>query len=280
VSSEQTWRGVVVAIRRTATPRGRAAEGRCWIEGTRVLERALEAGAQIEAAVLSAGYRDDSSVRVQTLLSGLESAGCSLHVAPDEVIAELMEGRGTGAIVALARVPEEPGLDAVLETTRIAPAGGPPVLLVAHEVDDPGNLGALVRTAHASGAAAFVGVGPSDPFHPVGVRTSMGSVFRVPVLRRARTPELLEELSAHGIRTVGAVARGGTPLPAAGLGRESTAILLGSEAFGLPEEVTLGLDARVSIPMPDDVSSFSVNAAAAILLYEARRAQLGSGLLG
>jgi TrmH family RNA methyltransferase len=197
------------------------------------------------------------------LLADLARQGCALHAAPDEAVAGLMGGRGGGAIVGLVPLPTPPP-PAIL-------AGRPDALILAAvDVEDPGNVGALARTALASGAVAFAATGVSDPFHPKAVRTSMGAIFKLPVLRYAATTELLVVLRAHGIRTLGAVSSGGVPLPELPPSTAATALLVGSEAFGLPAEVALSLDGRVTVPMSDAVDSFSVNAAAAILLYVLR----------
>ena len=103
-------------------------------------------------------------------------------------------------------------------------------------------------------AAAFVGVGSSDAFHPKAVRTSMGSLFKIPVLGSPAIDVLLEELEALGAGTLGAVASGGTPLPRVELGRGTTAVFLGSEAFGLPWKVTSVLVQVVTIPMASEVT--------------------------
>lgn len=188
-----------------------------------------------------------------------------------------MEGRGGGAIVGLAALPALPDLDAFRERLGSARdrerATG--MILVGVDVEDPGNVGALVRTALASGADAYVRCGSGDPFHPRAVRTSMGAVFRLPLVDGGAPAGLPKRLRAAGWRALGAVARGGTS-PVEGfvaVAPDDVAVLLGSEAFGLDEDTVHKLDARVTIPMPDGVvDSFSVNAAAAILLWERRRA--------
>ena len=144
---------------------------------------------------------------------------------------------------------------------------------------DPGNVGALVRTAHASGARAMLAVGTTDPFHPKAVRTSMGSVFRVPVLAWGEMNAMLEDLRCARVHTLGAVSEGGKPLPRISTPDGPSAVVLGSEASGLGPQERSALDELVTIPMARDVDSFSVNAAAAMLLYELRResALLGDG---
>lgn len=234
----------------------------------RLHERAARAGARVERALIGESLAADPSRRVRDLIAALSGSGCAIQAAPDEALHRLTEGRGLGDIVGLVPLPEQPELHSL-----IAGHSGPLSLLVAVDVDDPGNIGALVRTALAAGAAAFVTVGLGDPFHPRAVQTSMGSLFKVPVLQYDQAGPLLETLEEQGVTTVGAVAEGGTPLPETELAHPRTALLLGSEAFGLPADVIDRVDRRVTIPMGAEIDSFSVNAAAAILLYALRERQ-------
>jgi TrmH family RNA methyltransferase len=261
------WRGILANIERAATAPGRAALGRFSIEGARLHERALAAGAAPEAALVAESFRRAAADRTRHLLRGLQAAHCRIHSVPDEVVSGLTEGRGGGAIVGLVRIPEPPTLDRALADC----GGSPAILLVAVEVEEPGNVGALVRTALASGAAAFLAVGPSDPFHPKAVRTSMGSLFRLPVRRYRTFRELLDELRLQEVTTLGACASGGVPLPRLELEARSLALCVGSEAAGLSAEVRALLDLQVTIPMGSSIDSYSVNAAAAVILYELRR---------
>jgi len=263
ITKKEAWRGLLAEIERAATATGRERLGCFSIEGTRLHERALRAGATVEKALVAESYRGDRSERVGNLLAELERTGCELRTAPDDVLLRLTDGRNIGAIVGLVRLAGTVRLAEVVPRAKDAPC----TLLVAVELDDPGNVGALVRTALASGCAAFVGVGQGDPFHPKAVRTSMGSLFRLPVVAYPGVEPLLDDLAALDVRTVGSVARGGRPLPSAGLDFPRAALFVGSEPFGLDESVQRGLDERVSIPMGSEIDSYSVNAAAAILLY-------------
>ena len=260
---ERAWRGVLAEIARTRTAHGRARVGKYSIEGTRLHERALRADVAVEAAVTTRSFAARSDEREGRLVAGLKSSGCALHVVPDDVLLGLTEGRDSGAIVGLVGFPVPQSIDQVLEALKPQPG----LILVAADVEDPGNVGAMVRTALASGASAFASIGISDPYHPKAVRTSMGAVFRLPILRYPATPPLLEALRDRGVATVGAVSRGGIGPERVDRQLASLALFVGSEAFGLPAETCEALDYLVSIPMSSQVDSFSANAAAAILLY-------------
>jgi len=254
-------------IRRAGTRKGRAASGFFSIEGIRLHERALHAGVYVQKAILTTGFQMDSSPRVQTLLADLQEQGCRLEIVPDDVIEEIIGGRDLGQILGLVKMPEQHRLANIINSKEREW----PLLLVAVDVKDPGNIGAMIRTAHASGATAFVATGISDPFHPKALRTTMGSLFKLPVLHFQEPVSLINQLRELGIESVGTAVSGGTSLPQAAFSDSGVAVLLGSEAWGLPDHVQMAVDRLVSIPMQAGVDSFSVNAAAAIILYEIGR---------
>jgi len=261
----RSWRGLVADLRRAETPKGRERLGRYLIEGTRLHERACRAGVVLDSVLLSESFRDDPSDRASSLRSALSASGCRIEVAPDEVLESLTGGRSIGALMGLVRIEDPPGLAEVLVRQ---PEPGP--LVVGVEVEDPGNIGALVRTALASGACGFAAVGISDPYHPRAVRTSMGSVFKLPIVRYESFQQALEELDRHDVVRIAAVSSGGTSLPLVAF-PERGALLFGSEAFGLDERVCAATDVQVTVPMTPGVDSLSVNAAAAVILYEIAR---------
>ncbi len=252
-------------LERTGTAAGRRQTGLCSIEGTRLHERALRAGMRIEASLVSAACLEAPGDRIGRLLDDLRAAGVALFGVPDDVLTTWTAGRGLGPIVGLVRMPLTPTLGGALDAAPHRPA----VLLAAMGVVDPGNTGALVRTAHASGAAAFLAAHPTDPYHPRAIRTSMGSVFRIAVVTAKTPDDGLVLLAREGIRTCAAVSAGGTPLTEATWGSSAWCILIGSEAVGLSTDVLRRVDLCVSVPMVSGVDSLSANAAAAVLLYAA-----------
>lgn len=252
-------------VRRTGTAVGRRQTGLYPIEGIRLHERALRAGLTFELTILAETLAQENSPRLQELLAHLPPATRHLHPIPDATMTELVNGRDLGHLISLLKIPPPADL---AEWVMAVPR---PLLLVAHEVVDPGNVGAMVRTGHASGITAFVTVGVSDPYHPKAVRTSMGSLFKTAICHYPDAAILLPELQKLGIETVGASASDGVLLPQARFSERGTAVFMGNEYHGLPDDLLRQLDQRVTIPMTAGVDSLSVNAATAVILYEIKR---------
>jgi TrmH family RNA methyltransferase len=252
-------------VRRAATAKGRATVGAFVVEGRRMLERGLRAGWAPRAVLMSRTIAEAGG-EVRALVQLGEERGASCHVLPDDELRALADGRNAGLLTALFDLPRAPSLSEVLaNTARRA------LLLGILDVDEPGNVGALIRTALASGAAAAICVGSSDPFHPKAVRTSLGSLFKLPIVRMP-SDGLLELLRGHGVFSVAAVAQSGASLDRGSWPASSNvAVLVGNEARGLADSVRRGADERVSIDLSAAADSFCVNAAAAVCLYEVQR---------
>jgi TrmH family RNA methyltransferase len=257
------WQAAAAMLQRTKTMRGRSSTGFYAVFGTRMVKRALQSGVPI-ALVLHAGDYGRQHPADAALQAQLIAANQLMIPAPPDEMARLTAGRVRGAIAALLPLPDPPELAAFL---RQVPS---PLILIVVGIQDPGNLGALTRTAHAAGAHLLISSGPGDPFHPEGVRTSLGSLFKLPVLHQS-WETTLPSLRAGGIELVAAVAAQGLPLPEHRFATGGTAIFMGSENAGLPPALTARIPRHLQIPMPAGVDSFSVNAAAAIFLYELQR---------
>lgn len=259
--------GTVEMVRRTMTAAGRRQSGLYPIEGFRLHERALRAGLSLELTLIADTVLQDAAPRVQQLLRSLQSATRQWQSIPNDTMTHLVDGRGLGHLISLVKIPA----DIKLADVSTAPS----LLLVAHEIVDPGNVGAMVRTGHASGISAFVTVGVSDPYHPKAVRTSMGSLFKTAICHYEHSADLLADLQQLHIQTVGTTASDGRLLPQAPFSPKGTAVFMGNEYHGLPDDLRRQLDCLVTIPMIDGIDSLSVNAATAVILYEIRRR--GSG---
>ena len=138
-------------------------------------------------------------------------------------------------------------------------------IVFLHGVQDPGNVGTIVRAAHAFGAGVALSTGTADLYNPKTVRATMGSIFHAPIAREVLSLPFLEEAKAVGFTTTAAVPRGGerpSSLPA-----ERLIIVVGAEGAGLPEEVISACKRQVTIPA--FAASLNAAVAASILLYEA-----------
>jgi RNA methyltransferase, TrmH family len=227
------------------------------VEGATLVREALEAGWPLDVVAVT----DEASARADTtaLLAALPASAARVRVTP-AVMDALSPVHTPAGVVALAGMPAE----------RDVFARRPALLVCAIDVQDPGNLGAIVRAAEAAGATGVLACGNSaDPFGWKALRGAMGSAFRLPLRRRMPMADALDELRAAGVRLV-ATTLAGTPLDDTDL-RGETAILVGTEGRGIPGHVLAQADAQLTIPMAAPVESLNVAVATAIVLYEARR---------
>ena len=225
------------------------------MEGPTVVREALESGVEVREVFLA------EDLEGHGLESALEATGVPTSIVGSDVIGALSETVTPQGVVAVVADPSV-GLDALV---------GVDLCLVLADVRDPGNAGTLVRTAAAAGAGAVIfGAGSVDPLHPKVVRSAAGALFRVPLVRRAPLAEVASTLRSGGTSLIGAAADAGTDMYSFDL-TGPVAIVLGNEAWGLPEAAERLLDERIGIPMPGPVESLNVSSAGAVLLFEVLR---------
>jgi TrmH family RNA methyltransferase len=230
------------------------------LDGAHLVADALGAGIVIEHAVAAADAA--AAGEIAGLLTELSARGIETAVATAGVMASVSPLRSASAIVALARRPEH-------DTKRMF--AGRPFVLIAADVQDPGNMGAVVRVAEAAGATGVLAAGISaDPFGWKALRGSMGSTLRLPVARIADASRAVADARAHGCRIVATAPRGGRSLFEVDF-RSPTAVLIGGEGGGLSDALIDGADERVTIPMQSPVESLNAAVTAAVIAYEARR---------
>jgi TrmH family RNA methyltransferase len=231
-------------------------------EGIHLAIDALAAGALIDAAVVAPRLSESDNGRNLERL--LREKVADVHVCSDATIDALQDARSPQPVVLIVRR-TSPAL-----TTVIAGREGTPLVVVACGVQEPGNLGALWRTADAAGASGFVATeGSAHLTHPRTVRASMGAIFRLPAAE-ASMDDVLDEIKKRNLSLVGANARAAAAYDAVDW-TGPLALLFGGEGSGIPQQAEDALDLRVAIPMAPGVESLSVNAAAAVLLFEAAR---------
>jgi TrmH family RNA methyltransferase len=247
-----------------------------FLEGVRLIEDALSAHAHFEAVAFTAST--ESNTRGSELLASLDRVPCrGAHVSPQvmEAIAGTESPQGIAAII------NRPYFE-----LKDLPALKPRLLVIADQLQDPGNLGTIIRTAEAAGASALIGTRYTvDPFNPKALRASMGSALRLPIVTDAKSEEVAKLCRELKIKIVATRARAERPpgviedaaeapivrpYTQANLGAP-LAFILGQEGGGITSESSAAADEFVYIPMASTVESLNVATAAAILLYEAAR---------
>src|SRR5580700_10633621 len=243
--------------------------GDCAVEGLRILEEAIRSGLRLSAVF----FRESAQDRAERLLPQI-GAHVETLLLPDRLFDSLVPSESPQGVAALVRL-REFSLDDVTERLQVGP------LVVLAGLQDPGNLGTMLRSSEAFGSAGVVlGEGTVSPFNSKVIRASAGSVFRLPVIHgqsqgreksaTAKLEEVSNKLRAQGVRLIATSSHKGTPLDQADL-KGATAIFFGNEGAGLPREVMAKMDEGIAIPHTAQVESLNAGVAASIVLYEAAR---------
>jgi TrmH family RNA methyltransferase len=234
----------------------RTDEGAFVIDGPTLLAEALDAGVAVDEVVAEPGCPP-------AVLDRAAAAGAVVHRTREGMLARVVDTMTPRAMAAVARF----GDVAAAEAARAAG----PLALVLVGVADPGNAGTLLRSAEAAGAGAVLFcAGSVDPYGPKCVRSSAGSVFRLVVARDLAAAEALAAVGEAGATIVATVALGAQPYDAVDLARP-VALVLGSEAHGLPAGLAAAVDTAVTIPMQGRTESLNVGMAGTILCFESLR---------
>ncbi|HEV3374771.1 MAG TPA: RNA methyltransferase [Candidatus Acidoferrum sp.] len=246
------------------------------VEGVRLVEEALNSGCRIEA-VLFGESGERHRERLAPLIDRTEIAFPVLRTTDRlfEGLADTEHPQGVAALV-------QPRTTTFDDLLRTPPSACAPLLVVLAGVQDPGNVGTIIRTAAAFGATGAVTSasgqsGTASPFSPKALRASAGAALHLPVLPGMSLPILLTQFRVAGVRTLASCVhelQSAEPrllAPWEVNWCEPTALLVGNEGAGLPEEVERSADAHIRIPMASGVDSLNAAAAAAVLFYEAAR---------
>lgn len=245
---------------RRALAEGVTEEGSLAVEGPHLVEEALNAGAN--ARVVTIVVAQQALRKFRSLLGRLPTDAETVQV-PDRLFQKLAQTENSQGIAALVELRR-----ADLETTLASRDG---LFLVACQLQDPGNLGTMVRSAQALGATALIALaGTVSPYNPKAVRSSAGAIFHLPVFIESKPGDLFSRLHAHGVRTIAADPRSSVNLSSADF-RPEVAVLVGNEGAGVPLEVSREADQLVAIPIRPGTDSLNAAAAASIFLYEAAR---------
>jgi TrmH family RNA methyltransferase len=254
----------VAAVRRVAEGDDR---DRLLLDGLHLLEDARTAQVPIASAAFTARALAAPDGKARRLATALAGTGVRVVQVADPVMEALSPTAHPSGVVAVAARPKR-----TMDDVVGVPGGPPPLVVVAVDVQDTGNVGAIARVAEAAGATGFVVAGQSaDPFGWKALRGSMGSVLRLPTVHDGDATTAVGVLRAKGLACY-AAAPGGAAAPFDAVDwKGPTACFVGSEGAGLPDAVLAMADRRVRIPMAAPVESLNVAVSAGLLLYEARR---------
>lgn len=244
-------------IARLRDRKGRRREGAVLVEGLRSIRQALDAGADLRFAVVSPSLRRTDEGR--EVERRLRASGTGVEEVDDAILSSLSDTEAPqGALLVCEEPPAAPA-DLLRTEAR---------LLVLDAVQDPGNLGTLVRAARAFGLDGVVALdGSVDPWNPKAVRASAGTSFAMPVIRAGWSevePALPDEMRLL------AAGAGGRDVEEVS-GDRPWALVVGNEGAGIRREILDSAADRVGVPMPGGAESLNVAVAAAILLYVLRR---------
>ncbi len=243
--------------------KGAADDRAVVIDGVHLLLDALRAGVPVEVVLATSDLLADASEDVAEVWQLALAAGILIHEATTGVMAAASPVRTSSGVVAIAHWSPAP-LEALW---RPAPA----LVIGLVDVQDPGNAGAVIRSADGLGATGVAMVGATaDPGSAKSLRGAMGSTFRVPVARASIGESLRAARSAGAtIAAATSPAAGTTDLHSADL-TGPVFLLLGNEGAGLPGQALKAADIHISIAMRPGINSFNVAVSSALLLYEAR----------
>ncbi len=255
VSSPQN--ALVKELRRAGDRGQPTTEGSIAIESPHIVDEAIRSGLRFQAVFLS-----ESGLKAAGGLLPQIGAHTEILVLPDKVFDGAVSTESPQGVAALVKL-KDFKLDDLLRAQE-------PLLLAACGIQDPGNLGTLLRSAEAFEAnGVLLGEKTVGRAHPKLVRASAGSLFRLPMVE-VKLEEAAETLRGRGLRLVATSSHRGTPLDQAQMGG-ALCLFIGSEGAGVPRDLLKKMDEVVVIPHSPRVESLNAGVAASILLYEAAR---------
>jgi RNA methyltransferase, TrmH family len=253
---------LVKEVRQAFARAARTVDGFCAIEGVRIVEEAIRSGLRFRSVL----FRESAANLADRLLPQI-GANVETLLLPDKLFEGVVPSDSPQGVAALVRL-KEFSIDDVLERLQV----GPVIVIVG--LQDPGNLGTILRSAEAFGSAGVVlGEGTVSPYNSKVIRGSAGSIFRLPFVL-AKSGGGLEEISGKlrgaGVRLLATSSHKGTALDQVNL-KGASAVFIGSEGSGLPRGLMEQVDELIAIPHVAQVESLNAGVAGSIVLYEAVR---------
>ena len=259
ISSKQNQ--LIATFKETAT-RSNPNDDRILLEGAHLIREAQTARISIHIVAVSKEQLEANSA-VSMLAKEFYAAGGDVVLASNQIMKLLSPAKTPQGIVAVATRSYDD-----LKTLFHHPKT---LIVIAADIQDPGNLGALLRTSEAGGATGVIVCGKSaDPFTWKALRGSMGSALRLPIARLKTAEDAIQTTQKHGFSVVAAVPRGGKSPPQIDW-LKYKAVLFGGEGQGLSGQTVSHCDEKVTVPMSAPVESLNIAVAAGLIVYEASR---------
>lgn len=236
--------------------------GQMFVEGERLIESCLASSVRL----ISCFYSSELTPRSRSIVEEVGRRGCPLFEMAEPVFATVSDTVNPQGVIVIAERPEYPALSALAGRADRAP-----LVVGLDAVQDPGNLGTIIRTAEAAGATGIVALrGSVDPYAPKTLRSAMGSAFRLPIVSDLTPAAVLKVCAELALLPVATCVEDALPYTDYDW-RQPTLLILGNEGSGVSRELMEQCTRRVRIPLCAPVESLNVASAAAVILFEAAR---------
>jgi len=234
----------------------RWSEGVCVLEGPDLVAAALDSGVEFEALYVDDGHVH--SPEIAAVIDRANAVGVRVFTLAEGVLEKVADAKTPQPLLAAVRFP----------MTHLSALSGEGLILVLHDVRDPGNAGTIIRSSDAAGVAAVIFTGQSvDPFNPKTLRATAGSIFHLPVVV-STLEETLHHFVARGAHTYATLVRGGVDHRTVDFSKPSV-VVIGNEADGLDDAAVGACQGAVSIAMAGRNESLNAGVAAALIVFEA-----------
>ncbi len=253
----------ILYLRSLSDPKRRKKEKAFLIEGLKMVEEALRDNLGVKTVVAAPSLVQHHGKGVLKLA---ESRGIDVLWISERLMDALSESKTPQPVMAEVTMKHHS------EEGLLANEAG--LIIIAHQLQDPGNIGTIIRTTEAVGASGLaITQNTVDPFNAKAIRASMGSILRLPIVLIGDISVFIKKCKQKGFQTAATVLTGEKTHFDINL-TKPTVVVLGQEGAGLPQDIMAEIDLRVRIPMAATIDSLNVATAAAVILYEAMRQRL------
>jgi TrmH family RNA methyltransferase len=233
------------------------------IEGIKMVEEALRDNLGVKMIMAAPSLVQHHGKGVLKLA---ESRGVDILWISERLMDTISESKTPQPVMAAVQMKQHSEEELLAHSSRL--------IVVTHQLQDPGNLGTIIRTAEAVGASGIaITSNTVDPFNAKAIRASMGSILRLPVVHIGDVKAFIKKCKQKGFQTAATVLTGEKTHFDIDL-TKPTVVILGQEGAGLPQDIMADIDLNVRIPMAETIDSLNVATAAAVILYEAMRQKL------